>query len=95
MSWDSKRNLNQREKREKLEEQGGRCPVCGKRLGMSGAECHHEVPHGAGGPSTKFNSSMVHSDCHDKLTKQGGNDISGNLAAARAKKFVGKFYPED
>ena len=96
-----KRNLSIKEKKEKLDEQGGRCSVCGGSLDMDHAECHHEVKFSEGGPSTKFNTSMVHEDCHDDLTEEQRGDDFGrkdHFGADREKKLrksFDEFYNDD
>ena len=101
MGWNERRNLSRKERIEKLDEQGGRCSVCGGSLDMDHAQCHHEVPYSEGGPSTKFNTSIVHEDCHDDLTEeQRGDDFGrkGHFGADREKKLrksFDEFYNDD
>ena len=98
MKWNERRNLSRKERSEKLDEQGGRCSVCGGSLDMDHAECHHEVPYSEGGPSTKFNTSMVDEECHKKLTdEQRGDDFGkkehfGVDQEKKLRKSFGNFY---
>ena len=95
MRSDERRNLSEREKDEKYDEQGGKCSSCGDGVSRKHAEFHHEFQYSDGGPSEKFNISMVDKNCHKELTDQQRGDEfgkrSGSYTEKRARKFIDDF----
>jgi hypothetical protein len=67
---DAKRHLSQSEKREILSQAKNKCWKCKKPLNND-VHFHHVKPHAKGGRTTIRNHKPVHSDCHNKIHKQG------------------------
>jgi RHS repeat-associated protein len=64
---DPKRVFPKGEKAEALDERGGACEQCGKKLDIDDAKGHHIERHADGGPTRKDNLANVCEDCHKEL----------------------------
>ncbi len=68
---DPKRAYTKKEKREMLEEQGGKCAKCKKDKKVDEVDGHHIDRHADGGRTTKENGASVCKKCHKELHSKG------------------------
>ena len=60
------RAFNDSEKRQKYEEQGGICPICGMHFKIEEMEADHIIPWSDGGKTRLDNCQMLCKDCNRK-----------------------------
>ena len=75
--WDERRGYNDREIEDKIEEQGGVCAKCGKRLSSANAQGHHCIAYSRGGPTQPYNLEALDKECHAEETENERGDGYG------------------
>ena len=74
VEWEERRTFTRKEVADKIEEQGGVCARCGKRLSLANAQGHHCFPHSKGGPTQSWNMEALDEECHTKETENEKGD---------------------
>ena len=65
---DPKRLWTKSERQKKLDQQGGKCPMCGEHKTVDETVSHHKKRHANGGKTNSENQAVVcKGDCHKKL----------------------------
>ena len=98
MGWNEPRNLPQKEKDRKYNEQDGKCSRCNDHVPRKKAQYHHENKYSQGGPSKDWNISMVDEKCHDKMSAEQRGDEYGKYGhfghddSKKGENLVKKFW---
>ena len=77
VEWEERRTFTRKEVADKIEEQGGVCARCGKRLSLANAQGHHCFPHSKGGPTQSWNMEALDKECHAEETENERGDGYG------------------
>ncbi|AOW20769.1 DUF6443 domain-containing protein [Urechidicola croceus] len=67
---DPKRVISKKEKKEMLDDNGGKCEKCSKDLELDDAKAHHIERHADGGPTTKENTAILCDGCHKEVHRK-------------------------
>ena len=98
MGWNEPRNLPQKKKDEKYNEQNGRCSRCNDHVPKKKAQYHHDFGYSQGGPSQPWNISMVDEKCHNELSAEQRGDSYGRYGnyghddSKKGDSLVRKFW---